>query len=537
MVFEAVKILPQFFTHKGVFILVFNCKMCGANLEITEGMRICKCSYCDSYQTVPDISSENKLRLFSKANSLRFECQFDKSAEAYRDITEIFPEEAEAYWGLCLCRYGIEYVDDPESHKKIPTCHRTDFNRIFHTSEYNNALKYADEMMKVLYEKEAEKIDCIQQNIISISAQEKPFDIFICYKDTDLNGQKTKEYGIARNIYEKLTECGFKVFFADVTLSQKLGTEFEPYIFSAINSSQVMICIGTALHNFNAVWVRNEWSRFIDLMRNDSSRVLIPCFKDMEISMLPKELQGFQAQDMSQENACEKVISSVKEIMSVTSDTKNQLKTLFDRYEQQLKSQLSKIHEYEAEKHQQAIYEKINARKLYRKEYQPLGSPVGLCIVIAIFISTIIYGITQKEILLVISFLIVFCTMLAIIMPKIIRKNKIAKDNLTRRLSYDETAPDYQTALKSNVLWKEELIDKYNKEYLSLRKIMQIMLVNSVLIMFPAKITNLFLDTIEYIPIYFVWLTVSSVFYGWLIFMHNKKLKKELAEKINGSQQ
>ena len=32
--------------------------------------------------------------------------------------------EAEAYWGLVLCRYGIEYVNDPATGKKVPTCHR-----------------------------------------------------------------------------------------------------------------------------------------------------------------------------------------------------------------------------------------------------------------------------------------------------------------------------------------------------------------------------------------------------------------------------
>ena len=100
--------------------MVFNCKMCGGNLEITEGMRICKCSYCDSYQTIPDISGEKKLNLFNRANKLRFDCQFDRAYDVYSEIVSIFPNESEAYWGLCLCRYGIEYVTDPDTGKKSP---------------------------------------------------------------------------------------------------------------------------------------------------------------------------------------------------------------------------------------------------------------------------------------------------------------------------------------------------------------------------------------------------------------------------------
>lgn len=46
--------------------------------------------------------------------------EFDRAATVYVSITGEFPEEAEAYWGLCLCKYGIEYVDDPLTGKKIP---------------------------------------------------------------------------------------------------------------------------------------------------------------------------------------------------------------------------------------------------------------------------------------------------------------------------------------------------------------------------------------------------------------------------------
>ena len=54
------------------------------------------------------------------------------------------PEEAEAYWGLVLCKYGIEYVDDPATGKKIPTCHRSSFDSIMEDSDFEQALENAD---------------------------------------------------------------------------------------------------------------------------------------------------------------------------------------------------------------------------------------------------------------------------------------------------------------------------------------------------------------------------------------------------------
>jgi len=48
----------------------------------------------------------------------------------YESIVAEFREESEAYWGLVLCKYGIEYVDDPGTGKKIPTCYRSSFDSI-----------------------------------------------------------------------------------------------------------------------------------------------------------------------------------------------------------------------------------------------------------------------------------------------------------------------------------------------------------------------------------------------------------------------
>ena len=99
---------------------VIKCKMCGGDLQIIEGETVAECEYCGTKQTVPKVDDEKKLTLFSRANRLRLACEFDKAASVYESIVADFPEEAEAYWGLVLCRYGIEYVDDPATGRKVP---------------------------------------------------------------------------------------------------------------------------------------------------------------------------------------------------------------------------------------------------------------------------------------------------------------------------------------------------------------------------------------------------------------------------------
>lgn len=106
----------------------YKCKMCGGLLEVKEGQTVVTCEFCGTAQTVPHFDNEKKATFFRRANDLRLKCEFDKASGVYETIVTEFPNEAEAYWGLVLCKYGIEYVDDPKTHKKIQTCHRTQFS-------------------------------------------------------------------------------------------------------------------------------------------------------------------------------------------------------------------------------------------------------------------------------------------------------------------------------------------------------------------------------------------------------------------------
>ena len=70
------------------------------------------------------------------------------------------------------------------------------------------------------------------------------------------------------------------------------------YNIFSINSAKVMIVLGTKPEHFQAVWVRNEWSRFLELIKEDNSKVIIPAYKGMSAYEMPDELSMFQSQDM-----------------------------------------------------------------------------------------------------------------------------------------------------------------------------------------------------------------------------------------------
>lgn len=295
---------------------IFKCKMCGGSLEVEKGQTICECEYCGTKQTVSATDDEVLTNLYNRANNLRIKCEFDKAQEIYEKIVAKSPNEAEAYWGIVLCKYGIEYVEDPNTYKRVPTCHRTQLESVLTDVDYLSAIENADSNQKLIYEQEAKEIDKLQKDILSIVHNEKPFDVFICYKETDENGKRTVDSVLANDIYYQLTQEGLKVFYAAITLENKLGQEYEPYIFAALNSAKVMLVVGTKPENFNAVWVKNEWSRYLKLMSNDRSKTLIPCFRDMDAYDLPDEFSHLQAQDMGKIGFINDVVRGIKKLVA-----------------------------------------------------------------------------------------------------------------------------------------------------------------------------------------------------------------------------
>ncbi|MBQ9389494.1 MAG: TIR domain-containing protein, partial [Synergistaceae bacterium] len=295
--------------------IVFKCKMCGGDLDIKEGATIVKCLYCGSKQTLPKIDDDKRRSLYSRANYFRQNGDFDKAVKIYEQILSEDNTDAETYWSLVLCRYGVEYVEDPSTHTRVPTVNRTQAIPVTSDADYKMALKYADVSQYAVYEAEARAIDKIQRDMLEISRREKPFDVFISYKDSDINGQRTVDSVLAVDLYEKLTQEGFKVFCSRITLEDKIGQKYEPYIFAALNSAPVMIALGTRPEYFNAVWVRNEWSRYLNMIHSGAKKTLIPAFRDMSPYELPEEFSHLQAQDMSKIGFMQDLVRGIKKLI------------------------------------------------------------------------------------------------------------------------------------------------------------------------------------------------------------------------------
>ena len=296
-------------------MITFKCKMCGGDLTFEQGASVAECPYCGTNQTLPKLDDDKRANLYDRANHFRRQNEYDKAMAIYEQILAEDRTDAEAYWSLVLCRYGIEYVEDPASRKRVPTVNRVQYASILADEDYKSALANADAAQRSVYEAEANAIAEIQRGILDISKQEEPFDVFICYKETDANGRRTPDSVLATELYHELTKEGFKVFFARITLEDKIGTAYEPYIFAALNSARVMVALGTKPEYFNAVWVKNEWSRYLALIKGGADKTLVPAYRDMDPYDLPEEFAHLQAQDMGKLGFMQDLIRGIKKIL------------------------------------------------------------------------------------------------------------------------------------------------------------------------------------------------------------------------------
>ena len=295
---------------------ILKCKMCGGDIEVNDEKTFGTCEYCGSVMTLPKVSDDQRAARFNRGNHFRRQGEFDKALGVYESIVREDDSDAEAHWCCALCRFGIEYVEDPNTFEFLPTCHRASFDSFLEDVDYLAALENSDGITKRQYQKDATKIAEVQRGILATSQNEEPFDVFICYKETDdSTKERTRDSLDAQDIYYQLTQEGYRVFFSRITLEDKVGTEYEPYIFAALNSAKVMIALGSKPEYFNAVWVKNEWSRFLAMMRKDRSKLLLPCYKGMDPYDLPEQLGVLQSYDMAKIGFMQDLIRGVKKVL------------------------------------------------------------------------------------------------------------------------------------------------------------------------------------------------------------------------------
>lgn len=293
------------------------CGNCGSiEIRHTVGGEY-ECLSCGRRWIDTKSNSEFNYRINNASELLRC-CMFEEAREKFESLAGDYPNSHEAIWGIILAKNGICYVnDDLIANKKVPTCNITNDTSLLTDPLYDKLIDFSQGKIKQYYIQEISKIENIRLEILNISSREKPYDVFICYKKTDENKQETPDCQEARKMYTRLRDKGYKVFFAEETLREHAGKEYEPFIYNAINTAKAMIVYGEKLEYFNAVWVKNEWIRYIKKIESNQKQAdsLIPCYKNIQPDDLPAPLAKRQALNAVDNDFYENLFNKIESLV------------------------------------------------------------------------------------------------------------------------------------------------------------------------------------------------------------------------------
>ena len=269
------------------------CNNCGGAYEYRHGRWVCRS--CGALKPEA-ISNEEVTLLYTAYQKLRL-ADFSEAELEFDDIIRKYPENPNGYWGRLMAKYGIKYEEDFDG-RMIPTCYATSIESVLSSPDYQKALQYADEESRAYYEAQAEYIERVRKEWVEKAKKEKPYDIFICYKDSDLaNGiERTQDSIAAQELYVHLTNKGYRVFYSHDSLRDKAGEKYEPYIFNALATSKVMIVYGSKPEYITSTWLKNEWTRYEKRIQKGEKKPnsLLVAYDGFSPSELPTALSSMQ---------------------------------------------------------------------------------------------------------------------------------------------------------------------------------------------------------------------------------------------------
>ena len=290
------------------------CTCCGRVLEYAEGKAVVTCPGCATRNIAPRVTGETLLTL-QRATEQRLAADFHNAELSYQQVLLYRPDAHEALWGRLLCHYGVEYVEDPATHRRMPTVHTVQMKPLQAQPDFIKACKLAPDVIRAQYEQDAAYIDDAQADIRQRAKSCPPYDVFLCHKTTKPGSKdKTEDFHRATQLYHFLKDQGVKVFFAPECLQNIAGANYEAGIYHALHTAKLMLLICSEPEYLTSPWVRSEWTRFLAITEQEPEKQIIPLLYDhFDPENLPPQFlfQSIQGMDMSDINAPQRLLTTV----------------------------------------------------------------------------------------------------------------------------------------------------------------------------------------------------------------------------------
>ena len=142
----------------------------------------------------------------------------------------------------------------------------------------------------------------------------KPFDVFISFKDLDDNNKRTEASKLAENLYMSLSARNCNPFFSRETLRNYTGQNFRVLIDEALESAKVMLLV---FDDPNFLWkdyIKYEWGCFLK-----RGKRIIPVFLNIsgdQWRQVPEAIRNLQCVDMTNDDGGFKYEDVINAVMT-----------------------------------------------------------------------------------------------------------------------------------------------------------------------------------------------------------------------------
>ena len=291
------------------------CRTCGEPLDINRAVNgVLRCAVCDSCFTLPKMDASQKMLNFLSQGEHDLDTgKFDDAYTAFNKAAELDSTEPEAYFGMALAEFKIQYLKDEVNNRLQPVCHEMSDKDFGDSANFLKATRYATEPQRAEYERKAEEINYIKNEFHKIEKTGVKYDCFICVKVSAEDGGRTRDYKAADDIYFELKEKGYKPFFSERELIGITGADYEARILYALKSSECMLVICFDEAYLHTKWVKNEYSRFLKLVNDEEkeSDSIALVFGDRPVEKLPGKKGKIQGIALNSLTAMERIVQFV----------------------------------------------------------------------------------------------------------------------------------------------------------------------------------------------------------------------------------
>jgi len=142
------------------------------------------------------------------------------------------------------------------------------------------------------------------------SNSSQDWQVFISCKVSDENDEYTRDWYIAKELYELLKANSIRVFMSSFSIEEMGESFFMKAIADALNSSQIMVVVGTTNENICSRWVEIEWSSFYNAILSGRKKdaKIYTYIDNIRESELPLFLNSTQSFPVSRKNNLVKTI-------------------------------------------------------------------------------------------------------------------------------------------------------------------------------------------------------------------------------------